>query len=305
MRVILLNGILIKYCGVCFNEAWHERVQQGQRELVGARRTWRSWQARTWTVYWLLRRHLHKKSHLLPLWQRVPSPDSWHAHPERQAWLPGVGGLLFNALPLRTLLLCVGGGENGQVSASALPQWLIMRRIRSILTNVECLVTNVFRFIISDPSILYPLSICSCSVAFYFLDFSCWEMFFCKLLILFFLEIPLYATITIYKFRQAISNKSESDLEFTHTRLHIFPSYSGISTLLFTQDNKSILVCELQVLFFFFLHFMAPRQITSYYYNVLSSLEISQMSTKPQAQLIWPSFNRCFKMTWMSKNLQR
>lgn len=139
MRVILLNGILIKDCGVGFNEAWHERVQRGQRELVGARRTWRSWQARTWTVYWLLRRHLHKKGHLLPLWQRVPSPDSWHAHPERQAWLPGVGGLLFNALPLRTLLLCVGGGENGQVRPDELPQWLIMRRIKSILTKLECL----------------------------------------------------------------------------------------------------------------------------------------------------------------------
>lgn len=92
------------------------RVQRGQWKLLkplapllfAAPETWRPWQTRTWTVYGLLRRHLHEKSHLLPLWEGVPGPDPWHAHPKRQAWLPGVSGLFFNALPLWTLFFCWG-----------------------------------------------------------------------------------------------------------------------------------------------------------------------------------------------------
>lgn len=51
---------------------------------------------------------MHEQGHLLPLGEGVPSPDPWHPHSKRQAHLPGVGGLLFNPLPLWTWFLCRG-----------------------------------------------------------------------------------------------------------------------------------------------------------------------------------------------------
>lgn len=98
------------------------KVQQGPWKLLKplgpllltAPETCYPWQICTWTVYGLLRCHLHEKSHLLPLWEGVPGPDPWHAHPKWQAWLPGVSGLFFNPLPLWTLFFC--WGENGHIN---------------------------------------------------------------------------------------------------------------------------------------------------------------------------------------------
>lgn len=59
----------------------------------------------TWAVCRLFCCHLHEESDLLALGERVPCPDPREAHAEEQPRLPG-GGLLFNPLPLRTLLLC-------------------------------------------------------------------------------------------------------------------------------------------------------------------------------------------------------
>lgn len=110
------------------------KVQQGQWKLLkplgplplATPETWRPWQTRTWTVYGLLRCHLHEKSHLLPLWEGVPGPDPWHAHPKWQAWLPGVSGLFFNALPLWTLFFC--WGENRGILTHKSASWTVVNR---------------------------------------------------------------------------------------------------------------------------------------------------------------------------------
>lgn len=59
----------------------------------------------TWAVCRLFCCHLHKESDLLALGERVACPDPRKAHSEEQARLSG-GGLLFNPLPLWTLLFC-------------------------------------------------------------------------------------------------------------------------------------------------------------------------------------------------------